>query len=205
MTKFNEVLNYKSTNIVQGFNVYGAEAAEKLIKLLEIPDSELGISEQEEISLQQPAKSLAELLMSLDTLDYSSVKKARVEMGIFRKYLFADSQSARCDLCGQQYPVGFLVAAHIKKRASCKDAEKRDLSVVMRACIFGCDALYERSYIYVDAKGKIQCSTEASDLTDDIKSKVADLKDRICTAFSSLTDQYFLWHRTHPRRLLGKH
>ena len=40
VAKFNEALNYKPTNIIQGFNVYGAEAAEKLIKLLEIPDSE---------------------------------------------------------------------------------------------------------------------------------------------------------------------
>ena len=53
----------------------------------------------------------------------------------------------------------FLVAAHIKKRSVCTDAEKRDLKyVAMSACKFGCDELFERGYIAVADDGGLLLS-----------------------------------------------
>ena len=62
--------------------------------------------------------------------------------------LAGDRELADCALCGHQYPLRFLVAAHIKKRSICTDAERRDLrNVAMLVCTFGCDALYEAGWI----------------------------------------------------------
>ncbi len=202
VSKYNEALVYDSKNIIQGFRVHEGAKAEKLIDLLEIPDDELANTEQETIPPWGPKNSLAALLASLDSLDYPAERKARAEMGIFREHLFGKVRTARCDICGKKYPVGFLVAAHIKKRASCNDAERRDLSVVMRACVLGCDALYERSYIQIDPDGCIKITLNDSCITDDIKAKIESISGRNCAAFSPSTEQYFEWHRTHPRRLL---
>src|SRR5262245_46109236 len=61
-----------------------------------------------------------------------------------------------CALCGRTYPVAFLVAAHVKQRASCSEEERRDWAhVVMPLCKFGCDDLYEHGYVSVEPGGKI--------------------------------------------------
>lgn len=52
--------------------------------------------------------------------------------------------------------MGLLVAAHLKARASLSRAERlrlRDVAVL--ACALGYDALYERGYIAMGAKGRL--------------------------------------------------
>lgn len=77
-------------------------------------------------------------------LDGRAEVKIRKEQAQLRAMLAGDRKSAPCALCGHPYPMAFLVAAHVKKRAVCTDAERLDLhNVAMLACLFGCDALYE--------------------------------------------------------------
>jgi hypothetical protein len=53
------------------------------------------------------------------------------------------------------------VAAHIKKRSECSDVERRDArSIVMAACKFGCNELYEHDYITLAEDGKLMLSSE---------------------------------------------
>lgn len=82
----------------------------------------------------------------------------RKEHGILQAWLFKGKVTERCALCGEEFHVNSLITAHKKKRAHCTPSERLDPYIVMPACAFGCDFLYERSYIYVEA-GKVQVNT----------------------------------------------
>lgn len=82
----------------------------------------------------------------------------RAEQAFLRKSLFP-GDTAHCAICNREYPVRFLVAAHIKRRAACTDDEKRDYAnVVMPNCKFGCDELFGRGLVSVDNNGNDQIS-----------------------------------------------
>lgn len=82
----------------------------------------------------------------------------RAEQSFLRKSLFP-GDTAHCAICNREFPVRFLVAGHIKRRAVCSDAEKRDYAnVVMPNCTFGCDTLFGRGLISVDSNGQFQIS-----------------------------------------------
>jgi hypothetical protein len=81
-------------------------------------------------------------------LDSTASVKVRREQALLRSMLADGREQANCALCGHQYPLRFLVAAHIKKRSLCTDDERRDLRhVAMLACTFGCDALYDLTWL----------------------------------------------------------
>ena len=103
----------------------------------------------------RPAEDdFAAAVAALDALDKAGHRALRVEQSYLRRALFK-GPAAPCDLCGRVFEVEFLVAAHIKKRADCDDQERRDVAhVVMSACRFGCDELYERGYIAVGDDGQ---------------------------------------------------
>lgn len=63
---------------------------------------------------------------------------------------------ARCGLCGRHFPHSFLVAAHIKPRHACSEAERLDMPHVgWVLCVAGCDALFEQGYVGVDEEGSV--------------------------------------------------
>jgi hypothetical protein len=94
------------------------------------------------------------------------------------------------------------VAAHIKRRESCSDEERKCLDIVMRACKFGCDELFERGYVYIDEKGTIQPSPNFHKSTADLKQAAVALLGKPTPAFTETTVGHFKWHRDHlPRKL----
>lgn len=118
----------------------------------------------------------------------------RREQGRLRATLFGTDTTRACALCGDEFPVAFLRAAHIKPRAACSEEERRQLrNVAMPACVFGCDALYEAGYITVDSAGRIV-------LSDDLRSDstlfrhAAGLEGRRCTAHGPASLNFFQWH-----------
>ena len=101
-------------------------------------------------------------------LSIPSSAEARGEQALLRRGLLGSAATAACAICGDVYPTRFLVAAHIKKRAICTDAERRDLSpVAMAACVFGCDVLYETGHITVDAHGRVMVAACDEDSATD--------------------------------------
>jgi putative restriction endonuclease len=131
----------------------------------------------------------------LGDLDVARVAMGRAEQSVLRNLLVQDTTVAECAICGMTYPVGFLVAAHIKPRAKCSDDEKRDVpAIAMLACRFGCDELYERGYISVASNGSI-LTTSAATLTDDMEIRLSEFDGLSCSALSHTNEKYFLWHR----------
>jgi hypothetical protein len=120
VSKYNAALGYAPTNIVQGFNVHRDSQAETVLSLLG-----LGIEDAYEEPPEISTDALKAQLAALDQTDAPATSKARNEQGILRAFLFGKKLMDSCDLCGRQFPVGFLVAAHIKRRDSCTDDERK--------------------------------------------------------------------------------
>jgi hypothetical protein len=130
-------------------------------------------------------------------LDSVASVKVRREQTQLRSMLASGRELAGCALCGHQYPLLFLVAAHIKKRSICTDDERRDLHhVAMLACTFGCDALYEAGWVTVGPDGRIL--TIPTDVTPvgRLRDHLDQVAGQTCSAHSQDSEQYFAWHRT---------
>lgn len=195
--KFNEALNYKSNYIIQGFNVLEEDKATAIAGLLG----------EDTLSEESPNESLTadafrRQLEALVSTDLPANTKARQESQIFRRFLFGNARSHKCDLCNRSLPARLLVAAHIKPRSDCDDSERRDPNIVFRACKLGCDELFERSYVVVDDQGLIEGTVNLSKSTDDLKNYADSLVGKQCNAFNEQTREYFGWRRTHMKRFL---
>jgi hypothetical protein len=90
-----------------------------------------------------------------------------------------------------------LVAAHIKKRASCDRKEKLDIeNIAAPMCRMGCDPLFEFGYISVKNGAVVRHpSLEAPEA---ISSYIDGVLGNVVPAWSQKTKKYFQWHRdTH--------
>jgi hypothetical protein len=197
--KFNKALGFKLNNIVQGFNVYQDEKAKIILDLLELDtDYDIAPNLSDDISIA----NLNEQLNNIYTTDIDQKSSSRAEQPILRKYLFGNKKISNCDLCGKELPVSILVAAHIKKRASCTDSERKDLNIVMSACKLGCDELFEKGYISVSDDGNIQETINLKDSTLPLRNYVSDLSGKKCRIFNLNNKKYFDWHRNHLKRIM---
>lgn len=97
-------------------------------------------------------KSLLPKLSKEVDLDVDSTSKARKEQAFLRAFLVNGCTNSQCSLCGEEYPIEFLVAAHIKKRSECSNTEKLDFeNIAALMCKSGCDDLFEKGYVYVSS------------------------------------------------------
>lgn len=147
------------------------------------------------VSLHEPTDSEVADDPFFGELDTRAEVKVRTEQARLRDGLLGGRSVAECALCGTAYPVEFLVAAHIKKRAVCTDAERRDLrNVAMLACTFGCDALYESGWITAGEDGTLRVHVPAG-LPAGLRDRLVHLAGRPCGAHSAASEPYFDWHR----------
>ena len=153
----NRVLGYGEGNNFQGFMRLEEDSGAFLDLLKEhIPTSHLFSKD-----------TLIERALEGD-MDRRTEVTRRCEQGLLRRLYFENRDECRCGFCGRDFPIEFLVAAHIKRRADCSDKEKRDVSSnIIPACRFGCDELFERGYILgingVLTKSHVKPATGATD------------------------------------------
>ena len=129
-------------------------------------------------------------LESVEALDSKYNTLRRNEQGFLRLNLFNSSKYAKCCICGELYPVEFLIAAHIKKRSLCNDNEKRDFkNIVVPMCKFGCDELYERGHISV-VEGVVASNNREvySEALNNYRDKIVNNN---CIAFNDENSKYF--------------
>ena len=190
IVNFNKALDYKPNNIIHGFNVLVDEKARIIADLLELDVV------NNEVQIVDNSK-LKEGLVAIQETDNLQQTKTRQEQPLLRKYLFQNKRIEKCHLCNKDYPVSMLVAAHIKKRASCNDDERKDFNVVMSACKFGCDDLFEKGYISVKDGRFIQLPKRP--ITEELERYTSELKDKVCEYYSDDTKKYFDWHYNHHK------
>jgi len=134
---------------------------------------------------------LPRLINAVD-LDIDSKSKSRKEQAFLRAHLANGKLIGVCTLCGNEFPVEMLIAAHIKNRSKCTDTEKRDFeNVVTLMCKVGCDDLFEKGYVFVKdgevVKNK-KCLTTPS--LDKVISEIEG--NKVSNWIGS--SKYYLWH-----------
>ncbi|WP_421663698.1 HNH endonuclease [Lysinibacillus telephonicus] len=186
---FNKIVGYSEKYLVQGFTVLNEDKSNALLGYFDL-ESEIAIQPVSGDEYKEIIESF-----DLDTLDIDGKSKSRAEQAFLRKALFENKTIGTCGICGKEYPISFLVAAHIKKRSFCTNEEKLDYkNIVMPMCKFGCDDLFEKGYITVN-NGKIIVNNKI--ITEPLSSYLNEIKGRECEYWNESTNKYFEWHRNH--------
>lgn len=187
--EMNAALGYASNNVVQGFQVLTPQQSVQL-------DRALGLFSE----VLAPDVSQAEFRAAVAPYDSNQVldrdvqTKARIEQGFLRKTLFGVSRKGTCGICGKEYAVEFLRAAHIKARSHCTQDERLDAeNIVMPMCTFGCDELYEKGHIGIKAGRVIRMKPLG--YGGAAAEYVAAIENRRCELWSLNRAPYFQWHR----------
>jgi hypothetical protein len=156
--EINAITGDAPNNRVQGFRVMDSSKSERLAQALGLdrPIHQPPTSEEEFIEAESTLMTLSEE----DVSDQPGLSAHRTEQRFLRANKIP-GRTGTCDLCGREFMKEFLIAAHVKPRAACTLGERCDWRhVVMLACRFGCDELYERGFVTVDDQGAIEL-TEA--------------------------------------------
>jgi len=131
--------------------------------------------------------------IQLDPTDGKAFVSYRRDQSGLRKLLFGNQQTSRCGICSREYPVEFLHTAHIKSRSACSLEERVDWrNIVMPACLFGCDALFEKSFLRVGPDGVIQLQGNYNE-TPSLAAFAKSLEGKVARAFSPTNRVYFEW------------
>lgn len=187
-SEFNRWVGYNERAVIQDFRVLSAEKSEQVFEALDLY-SEAHIPAVSAEAFRRAATAPS------GPLDVERTATQRTESRYIRSVLFPES-TGTCDLCGERMPISFLVGAHIKKRAACSDDEKVDIpNIVMAACLFGCDALYERGYVTVGEDWLLQRTSTAESTW--LEARLAHLGERAFPHRDAARAQYFAWHRSN--------
>lgn len=194
----NKVYYGKDTNdAVQGFKVLTAEGSQKLAKALEFSDLiETSSFKGFKSHLKDKLDKLKQLGQNED-LNVTSDSYSRAEQALLRNYMLGERSYHHCSLCGELFHSSEIVTAHVKKRAYASLDERLDPHIVMPACKFGCDHLYEFGFVFVDEEGVIRSNDLLEKrVTPFVKKRINDIAGRTCSNWGKdTTSQYFKWHR----------
>jgi hypothetical protein len=131
-------------------------------------------------------------------LDATALTTVRREQRRLRRKVFGAASSAECALCRRLLPVDCLRVAHIRKRSTCDERQRRALANLMPACTLGCDHLFELGYVYVDERGSIR-GNRRRDPAGVLRSPIGPLEGASCAAHTPASEPYFAWHREWAR------
>jgi len=147
---------------------------------------------------QKDRATLVAKLMALDHTDGFRPATVRFEQYLLRSILFFGKRECACAICGRNFPVGFLVAAHIHKRSQCTDVQRKDPNIVFPACKFGCDTLFEKGFLYIDEAGLV--STNVIKGLGEVDKYLQLCLGKTCSYHNLESQAYFGMHRAyhHP-------
>ena len=182
--EFNLIVGYQQNNVIQGFTVMDEVKSCLFLDHFALR-SERHLDEV-------PEEEFEDAIINLDgELDRKATGWHRKEQAMGRKRLLKGKPTGVCQLCNREMKAEFLIAAHIKRRSECDDSEKRDLDgVMMLACKFGCDYLFEVGLLSVN-NGKLVVSKALDD--EVAKLYVTNFVD-IEINIKDKQRQYFEWH-----------
>lgn len=149
------------------------------------------VNSEEQKSLDQQVKELlGDFSSGTDKLITGTFRR---EQRALRQHLIGNKKSGECGICGRLLSSNLLVASHIKPRNECSEKERTDPSVVMLACVLGCDSLFDKGFIYIDKNGKIRVSGKSEPYPDLCKF-ISPMDGQVAKAYSERAKDYFEWH-----------
>jgi hypothetical protein len=189
--EFNKIVGYKANNIIQGFTVMDEDKSARFL-------DHFALRSERHLDEVAP-EEIEDAIFNLDgDLDRKAAGWHRKEQAAGRRQLLKGKPEGTCQLCQRKMKSEFLIAAHIKRRSECEEHEKRDLAgVMMLACKFGCDYLFEVGFIGVN-KGKLMISPA---LKDQVARDYVQSIKKFSVQVSDKQAKYFEWHFT--KRFIG--
>ncbi|MDZ4619399.1 HNH endonuclease [Bacillus cereus] len=190
---FNALLGYSINYSIRGFRVLDQEKSNLMMDTFNFYSS----TNKPIMTKEEFKKEIKETLNELEqnaSLDREVRGRARKEQNLLRKYLFGNKKTCNCGICGEEFPIDLLVAAHIKKRAHCTNEEQLDAdNIVIPMCKFGCDELFERGYISI-SDGKVVSLIDEEYLPATVKTYIETIKGKVCGSWTDNNAKYFIWH-----------
>ncbi|MEW4239335.1 helix-turn-helix transcriptional regulator [Priestia megaterium] len=175
---------------LMGFRVLDREKSLQLLLGLEIIEPEYILED-----IHSSKNNLLEELLSLEekeSLNSNVTAQGRLEQSILRKLLFGNQKTANCACCKREFPVSYLVTAHIKKRKFASKNEKLDPNIVFPLCSFGCDTAFEKGDIFVE-DGVFKLNQTVN--TPYITTILQPFHNQPCYYCNDNTAKYFAWHK----------
>ncbi len=146
---------------------------------------------------QKEDRELARALARRASLDVRRTVLMRKEQALVRSRILGGAVVAACGICGKDYPIELLVAAHIKPRAKCSSSERRDIpGNVVLMCRFGCDELFERRIIWIEEEDIRRSKLR---FTDTVESYLDKIVGGPCPSWQQNRAKYFRWHASQAR------
>jgi len=142
-------------------------------------------------------------LEGIDVTDALRTTTIRLEQSRVRKKLFGKRTTSACDLCRRELPIDLLVAAHVKARARCSEAERRDVQGnILALCVLGCDGLFERGYVAVE--NGIIVAGPRRPTTSTVETLLSELKALPSPSWNAARFPYFAAHHSHHSELVRR-
>ena len=184
---FNKSAGYADNNIIQGFTVMSPQKSQGVLRTFDLASNNYfpDLTQRDFLEVLDKLKMLSQTEMEI-------ISKRRLEQAFLKDFLFGKATIGICGICNNNYPIAFLVAAHLQKRYLSSDEERKNPNIVMPMCTLGCDALYEKGYITVkDGKvNRLKRYINSKTLDNYITSIVGN----DCRYYSNETKPFFDWH-----------
>lgn len=184
--EFNRMVGYADNYVIQGFNVLDDDKSKSVINGFDL-ESHLYLEEVTYNDFVEVTKKL-----EIQETDELTKGYRRKEQSFLRQNLFGRQTTFSCACCGKNYPVSFLITAHIKKRNLCNTEERLDTNVVIPMCKFGCDDLFEKGYVSVK-DGKF-VKIPKRPITEELERYISNLQGNVCIFYNDDSKKYFDWH-----------
>ncbi|TCC94182.1 hypothetical protein EZ428_05230 [Pedobacter frigiditerrae] len=155
-------------------------------------NSNVNINFSQRIVEIEDIKERLELLATTDSKIYSFTKRRREHI-LLKQFLFQNNELITCAICGQTLPKRLINVAHIKRRCTASEAERKNPFIVFAACSLGCDALYEKGYISVDPTGKIKSLRHTSN-SNNLSKHLEAIIEKKCDAYNENNKGFFRDH-----------
>lgn len=192
MYEVRSLLGWKHNRNIMGFNRVSDDEGELLLDLIDFDPADTMTDTATETSDEARGQGPPE--HGASDRSGGTVATRRAEQSRIKAVLLP-GDDGECALCGRVLPRAFLVAAHIKKRAACTEEERWDIqNIAMRACLLGCDSLFEHGFITVDSNGDLQVSAQAA-TTPTVAKHIDDLAGRHVPWWNPDREKYYAWHR----------
>ena len=188
---FNIFMGNSEVDSIQQYRVYDESTSEKIIDEFQLHDWQTPSHYDPSLSSKDNKKRIQNLLDNLTSTDTtSSGGQSRKEQSLHREHHFGNKLTAKCSLCHRELPTTILHAGHIKPRRNCNEEERKDLNVTMPVCKLGCDDLFEKGYIYVDASGSIIIN-DTREIPSELRNFLKIYDGKKCLHFNEETKDYF--------------
>jgi len=191
--EFNRAVGYADNYIIQGFNVLRDDQSANVLYAFDL-ESDTYISEITKETFEDVVSKLEEL----EGTESEITSYRRLEQGYLQRHLFGNKTIATCACCHKEFPVSFLVTAHIKKRSKCTFEERIDPRIVMPMCKFGCDEVYEKGYVSVRDGYFIDMNKKP--ISSHMQNYIKNIAETDCEYYNNETQNYFDWHLSYHKR-----